>query len=121
MEKKVICLAQWKRGQFAMLRLTEEYANNDFAAMAFCCRELKRTSLIIAGLGHAEWLWHHRERSGQAGQGLLAPDLWYHPVASQQQGGKGPTAGGRSHLPNRHRHENVSRGEILLLKHLLFI
>ena len=70
---------------------------------------------VVLGCGDVEWFWHGGERARQASEALPAADLWYHPVAAQQQVGQGAPAGRRPHLTHRHSNEDLSRGTLCSL------
>jgi len=63
-----------------------------------------------AGNSDVEWVWNGRQCSRQACEAVSASDLRHHPMASEQQVGQGPPAGGRPHLKDCRRHEDLSRG-----------
>ena len=49
-------------------------------------------SFMYPGHCDAEWFWHSGECPWQASQAVLTSDMWYHPVAIEQQVCQGSTA-----------------------------
>lgn len=56
------------------------------------------TTCDFVGRCDAERVRHNSEPAGQASEALPAADLWYYPVASQQQVSEGAATGCGSHL-----------------------
>lgn len=73
-------------------------------SMLCCC--------LCAGFCNAEWFRYSSERSREACETIPASDLRYGAVASQQQVGQSPSAGGGSHLTHSGGDENLSGGEL---------
>ena len=73
-------------------------------------QQVKHWVSSFAGCGDAKRFWYGRERPGEASEALPSADLWYDPVASQQQVGQGAPAGRGPDLAYRHRHEDLPGG-----------
>jgi len=71
----------------------QEQTSEDAVSYTFLCFLSHEIYHSFSFLGHVEWFRHNRESAGQTCETLSASDLWYNPLASQQQVGQSATAG----------------------------